>query len=73
MIGHYDSDVVRSRQIAEETTETDELGRAFGHCETRACGPCAGALLAVGELSAVVCGDGVEYDKADVVACDGDG
>lgn len=68
LVRDYDGDVVCSCQVTEELTEADEFGGAFGHCEAR-----AGARLCIGELGAVVCGDGIEDYEADVVAGDGDG
>ena len=78
LVGDYDRDVVRSRQVAQKLAEAYEFGGAFGHGEAwawiraRACTMLATGC-GVGELGAVVCGDGVEDYEADVVPCDGDG
>lgn len=74
LVRDYDGDVVHSCQAAEELAEADELGGALGHRDASA-RPRSSARLAVvvGKLCAVVCGDGVEYHKADVVPNYGNG
>ena len=63
LIRHDYCYVLGPRQLSEQRASLDELGTSLGH---------GGAARSV-KLCAVVCGNGVDDDQADVVAVDGNG